>query len=441
MAQIADQLTVDRLGPLFREDAELTYKLKGYTGRLRVTVGEAAFDLVVDDATVTAVEPATADAARMTVTVPPDVLEDAVKPKPVPGTESLLLAAGRGAAVAGDLFADLAPYSGATARVYQLLRRAAGVSENPLAPDQRDTPLFADTDTAVGRYVYVTARDVTYRVYYEEAGGGDEVILLQHTAGCDGRQWRHQLADPEFQSRYRLIAYDLPFHGRSNPPVGPRWWEEAYRPEPEWYWDFVVALADALELDHPHFMGCSVGGQLALDLAAYRGDRFGAFFALNGTLDNAMAGDPAVAGFNDLCRDNRVSTELYGTGNFSATSPLGPEPYRREIYWIYRSNFPGVYAGDNDYFMTGHDLTRGEPAFDTDRHPVYVIAGEYDPVANHPEHGGPAVALRFPGIRFEMLEGLSHFAPTDDPIGFRAAIIPLLERGIAEYRAGAVAVR
>jgi len=431
-----DQFSAERLGPMFQADTELKYRLKGFPGRIRVAVEGAAIDLVVDDSTITSVGPAPPEQARFEIAVPADVLEDAVKARPVPGTESLSLAQGRGVTVTGDLFTDAAPYAGAQARIYQLLRYAAGVSEMPL-PD--DKPLFADTDTAVGRYVYVTVGDTTYRVYYEEAGTGEEVLLLQHTAGCDGRQYRHQLADPEFQARFRMIAYDLPYHGRSNPPVTTRWWEQPFIPEPEWYWEFVVALADALDLDHPHFMGCSVGGQLALDLAAYHGDRFGAFFALNGTLDCAR-NDEFTLGFNELCRDNRVSTELYGTGNFSATSPLAPEPYRREIYWIYRSNFPGVYAGDNDYFLTGHDLTKGEPNFDTARHPVYLIAGEYDPVSNDPEHGGPAVAERFPGVKYVMLEGLSHFAPTDDPLGFRESILPLLEQGIREYRVNTVAV-
>lgn len=430
------QLSLDRLGPLFQGDKELAYKLKGFTGRIRVSIGETAFDIVIDDSTVRAVETASEADARFAIAVPADVLEDAVKPHPVPGTESLALAMGRGAYATGDLFTEAAPYAGAQGRIYQLLRYAAGAEEIALPHAE---PLFAETDNAVGRYVYVTVDGVTYRVYYEESGSGDEVILLQHTAGCDSRQWRHQLADPEFQARYRLIAYDLPFHGRSMPPVSQRWWEQPYVPEPEWYWDFVVAFADALDLDAPHFMGCSVGGQLALDLAAYRGDRFGAFFALNGTLDCAR-NDEFTLGFNDLCRDNRVSTEIYGNGNFSATSPLGPEPYRREIYFIYRSNFPGVYAGDNDYFLTGHDLTKGDPTFDTERHPVYLIAGEYDPVANDAEHGGPAVAARFPGVEYIKLDGLSHFAPTDDPIGFRDAILPFLERGIGEYRKSAVAV-
>ena len=47
-------------------------------------------------------------------------------------------------------------------------------------------------DKAVGRYVHLTIDDIEYRVYYEESGSGIP-LLLQHTAGCDGRQCRHLL--------------------------------------------------------------------------------------------------------------------------------------------------------------------------------------------------------------------------------------------------------
>jgi pimeloyl-ACP methyl ester carboxylesterase len=421
-------LSLQTLEDTFTNDAELRYKLKGFSGRFRVTVDDLSIDLILADGSITAVQPADGRSADLAVVAPGDVLDESARSKPVPGTESLQLAAARGVAVIGDMNAVVAPYAGAAARAYQLLRRMVGVLENGIPNNQADL-LFQDTDTAVGRYVYVTVQGVKYRVYYEEAGAGENVLLLQHTAGADARQWRNQLADPEFQSRCRLIAYDLPFHGRSLPPVSQRWWEQPYLPSRGWFMGFVAAFADALALVRPSFMGCSVGGQLALDLAAYRGERFGAFFALNGTLNNARAHDPVLAKFNDLCRDNRVSTEFYATGNFGATSPLAPEPYRREIYWIYRSNFPGIYAGDNDYFLTGHDLTKDDPRIDTGRNPVYLLAGEYDPVATDPHHGGPAVAEAFPGVVYKELKDLSHFAPTDDPLAFREAILPLVCEG------------
>lgn len=51
---------------------------------------------------------------------------------------------------------------------------------------------MARFDSVIGRYVYVDIEDVEYRVYFEESGEG-RPLLLQHTAGADGRQWRHVL--------------------------------------------------------------------------------------------------------------------------------------------------------------------------------------------------------------------------------------------------------
>ena len=89
-----------------------------------------------------------------------------------------------------------------------------------------------------GRYVYVTVQGVEYRVYYEEAGEGMP-ILCQHTAGSDGRQWRHLLEDPELTKEFRIIATDLPFHGKSLPPTEQAWWSERYSLNQAFLLDFV----------------------------------------------------------------------------------------------------------------------------------------------------------------------------------------------------------
>lgn len=78
----------------------------------------------------------------------------------------------------------------------------------------------------VGRYVTFETGGKACRVYFEEAGAGIPLVCM-HTAGADGRQYRHMMNDPEITSRYRLIAPDMPWHGKSNPPVG--WQDTEYR--------------------------------------------------------------------------------------------------------------------------------------------------------------------------------------------------------------------
>ena len=40
--------------------------------------------------------------------------------------------------------------------------------------------------------------------------------MLQHTAGSDGRQWRHQLEDERIGRHFHLLAYDLLDHPEIN---------------------------------------------------------------------------------------------------------------------------------------------------------------------------------------------------------------------------------
>ena len=70
-----------------------------------------------------------------------------------------------------------------------------------------------------GRYVPVTVGGVTYQIYSESAGSGQDVLCM-HTAGADGRQFHGLMADPRIVQHHRLISFDLPWHGKSPPPEG-----------------------------------------------------------------------------------------------------------------------------------------------------------------------------------------------------------------------------
>ena len=57
----------------------------------------------------------------------------------------------------------------------------------------------------VGRYGEFLSQNRKFRLYYEEAGQGIPLVCL-HTAGADGRQFRHLMADPEVTARFRVLA-------------------------------------------------------------------------------------------------------------------------------------------------------------------------------------------------------------------------------------------
>ena len=82
----------------------------------------------------------------------------------------------------------------------------------------------------IGRYFSIGIDGIEHRIFVEEAGRGLPILCL-HTAGADSRQYRHLLNDKEVTDRFRVIAFDLPYHGRSTPPDG--WWLSKYRTDHE----------------------------------------------------------------------------------------------------------------------------------------------------------------------------------------------------------------
>ena len=114
-----------------------------------------------------------------------------------------------------------------------------------------------------GRYLNLEIEGAAHRVYFEEAGQGIPLLCL-HTAGADGRQFRHLMTDEAITQRFRVIAFDMPLHGRSNPPD--RWWLEKYRLTTDRYIACIRAVWAALELDRPVVAGCSMGGAIVLKL-------------------------------------------------------------------------------------------------------------------------------------------------------------------------------
>jgi pimeloyl-ACP methyl ester carboxylesterase len=409
-----------RLYAVASADLELRYKLRGLTATARLAIGANPLDILIVEGAVTGVRPAQGE-ADVTISAPDAFWADGLSaPVPPPGTETLTMGFQRGVAIEGDFPSLVAAYQGAWQRLYLVLRAAVCGA----APRHPDPEPFRETDNAVGRYAYVKANGGEARIYYEEAGHGEVPLLLLHTAGADARQYRYLLADPQMQKRFTMYAYDLPCHGKSLPPLGDRWWETGYHPTRETIMNWTVGLTDRLGLDQPFFMGCSVGGQLALDLAAFHGDRFGAFISLNGWYDNPQ---PSKVINNDTFRTPAISEDFPMSIILGGTAPQAPEASAQEVYWIYRSNFPGVYAGDNDYFMHEHDLKQYGDRIDAQAKPVYVVCGEYDSAAHDADHGGPAVARNVPGAVYIEAKGLGHFAPSDDPVGFSAMIVPVLD--------------
>jgi pimeloyl-ACP methyl ester carboxylesterase len=430
-------IDVSRLVEAANDDGEFQIAARYWDTRLEITVGADATELVIVNGRIVAAgEPGAfgSDLRRVRISAAEADWAKLLAPVPPPGWHNVGTA--RGFALEGNVL-DRGPYYGAICRLVELMRDQIN---GPPASTQVAAEIHRAHDDAVGRYVYLDIQSTRYRVYYEETGSGIPLIM-QHTAGTDGRQWRHILEHREFQRDFRLIAYDLPYHGKSLPPTSRRWWAEDYVLTKEFVLQAIVKLCEALALDRPVFMGCSIGGELAPTLAFSHPDLFRAVIGVNASLafdfpPHTKAIDPTdSAPFIQVSSwfHPRIGNDWKASAMLGNTAPNSPEPYRRETAWLYSQGAPPIFSGDSIFYKYGHDLTEQQArAIDTSKIAVYLLTGEYDPLAL--DGGSEKLAACIDGAKFQLIPGAGHFAPSDNPEQFKAAIGPVLQEIAGKHR-------
>jgi pimeloyl-ACP methyl ester carboxylesterase len=269
-----------------------------------------------------------------------------------------------------------------------------------------------------GRYLPCTLLGETHRLYVEEAGQGIPLLCL-HTAGADGRQYRGLMNDARVTRDFRVIAFDMPWHGKSSPPAG--WQEREYQLSAPDYVKLILDVCDALELDKPVAMGCSIGGRIVLHLAHQHPDRFRALIGLESA--------PYAEAYYDLSWLNRpdVHGGMVCAGAVSGlVAPTAPDEGRWETLWHYMQSGPGVFKGDLYFYTTKDGDVRDKLGqIDITRCPLYLLTGEYDysctteaTLAIAERTGAPAV----------IMKDLGHFPMSEDPETFNGYLLPVLEK-------------
>lgn len=371
--------------------------------------------------------PRSPDRSRVSVRASAEDWDKLLAPTPPPGYVDIAIAPGF--AYVGEP-TERAAYHGAVRRLVELIREQLNGRRATLPA----VPVDLDGDAQiVGRYVHLDVEGITYRVYYEEAGASGGIpVLLQHTAGSDGRQWRHVLSRQNYQSDFRMIAYDLPFHGKSLPPTGEEWWTQDYFPTRTWLFAFLAAFTEKLGLHRPVFMGCSIGGLMAPLLALEQPDRYRAVIAVNGgmmlpyELPPATRESAALDRLPELFFHPRVGNDWKGSGVMRFMAPSGPPSAQRETSWMYASGAPPVFYGDISAYVSQFGISEEQArTIDTSRVGVYFLTGEYD----HFGFGGGTEHLAgcVEGSYVHIIESAGHFAPADNPERFREALDPVLD--------------
>ena len=274
----------------------------------------------------------------------------------------------------------------------------------------------SEPEPIVGRYRNVDILGRKNRVYWEAAGSGIPLVCL-HTAGADGQQFRHLMCDPSVTDRYRVIAFDMPWHGKSLPPAG--YHREEYRLTTELYAETIRAVCGALKLDKPVIMGCSMGGRIVLHLARHWPEEFRAVIGLEGSdhqqpwYDTEWLHRPDVHG-------GEVCAALVS----GLVAPTSPDEARWETLWGYLASGPGIFKGDLYFYRADSDYRSQVADIDTGRCPIYLLTGAYD-YSCTPEDT-VRTAAQIDGAEATIMENLGHFPMSENPALFRKYIEPVL---------------
>lgn len=273
-----------------------------------------------------------------------------------------------------------------------------------------------DFEPIVGRYITVDIGGEQHRLFVEEAGTGIPLLCL-HTAGNDSRQFRHIMNDKQVTDRFRVVAFDMPYHGRSTPPD--KWWLKKPRLTTKLYLKIIRAVWAALGLDRPVVMGCSMGGAIVLKVAAEHQNEIRGIVGLESSAYapgryNEFLHHPAIHG-GELC-----ASYTYGLN-----APTSPEQNRRENWWYYSQSGPGVYQGDVHFYSIDWDARDDIKTIDTARCKVALLTGEFDYSCTPAMTEQVAAAIK--GSRYTLMKGMGHFPMIENYPDFRPYLIEALD--------------
>ncbi len=306
---------------------------------------------------------------------------------------------------------------GTITRLTRLLPLAAislGVSArtNDSPPDGSPNP-WQTKHEVLGRYVHING----VKTYYETIGKKGEVTFLAiHSAGRDCRQWQNIgdiLGDVG-----ELYAMDFPGHGKSWPLPGLRCFDTT-----DDIAFFVWSFKEAVGLKGPIVViGCSIGGNLAFQIAADHPDEIVALVSHQGTA-HSTSPTPAALLLMDHPRIN--PSYSHGEQSWALTGKHTPAPQRDYLNWDIKCLSSITLQSD----LIAYSKFDFRDRMTDVRCPSLLIRGQDDFAVNADMVNEAAELLKnAPVVEVIMPEGVGHYSHVEQPVELGTIILSFLRR-------------
>lgn len=243
-------------------------------------------------------------------------------------------------------------------------------------------------------------------ISFREAGQGQPLLLL-HGLNGNSKSWSNQLS--AFADTYRVIAWDAPGYGESDP----------VEPDSDAYAAQVDHLLNHLKIEQAFVIGHSMGGVIAERFCARYPDR-AKCLVLSGThWGNAAPADaPLASKYARRLQDlENLSAQEYGEAR--AQKMLFPS-LPREVF-----DLVAEIAAETrrEGLLNGGQMvekTDNRPLLGSLKLPVLVLTGERDAVVT-PQRSEAMLAY-LPNARAVSLPGVGHAPYLEAPDVFNQAI-------------------
>ncbi|MBN8591763.1 MAG: alpha/beta fold hydrolase [Anaerolineae bacterium] len=261
------------------------------------------------------------------------------------------------------------------------------------------------------------------KLYYEmsEGGAGKATLVLSHALFLDSRMWDDQWA--AFSQAFRVVRYDMRGNGRSDVATGPRCRRED-----------LYQLLRHLEIEQAHLLGCSVGGEISIDLALEHPALVQSLVLVNSAISGfEMQGPPPAPVMEmigamqagDLERTSELQLQIWFDGPHRLPTAVNAAQRQRasDMNRLYVQN--GTFAiADMQPLnpLTPPAVNRlGEIAV-----PTLVISGALDYAEN--QRASALLADSIPGAQMVTLTDSAHVPNLDHPVAFNQCVLDFMNR-------------
>ena len=251
------------------------------------------------------------------------------------------------------------------------------------------------------------------RVRYIKAGMGPNLVLL-HTLRTQLDIFQKIL--PQLAEHFTVYAFDYPGHGWSDIP------DADYAPEDFYRW--TAAFLDALDIRDASVAGISIGGTIALVLAARGNPRVARVLAINpydyppeggirksSFIARLILGpsDVPILGATLMRLRNRFVSDRIMEGGVASAAALSEE-LKQELYAV--GARPGHYQGFLRLLSSERRWSEAPNWYGRIRVPTLLMYGDRDWA---PASHRARIQSLIPGVDVAIVTGGGHFLSLDRP--------------------------